>query len=49
MGPFNALYRGYAEVTGSNTIKDAQMPNYVNQLFIEHDVLSRSLIKFDEI
>lgn len=31
------------------TIKDAQMLNCVNQLFIEHDVLSRSLIKYDEI
>ncbi len=48
-GAFNALYRGYAEVTGTNATKDALMLNGVNKLFIERDVLSRSLIKFDEI
>lgn len=46
---FNALYRGYAEATGSNTKNDALMLNRVNQLFVEHDVLIHSLIKFDQI
>lgn len=48
-GAFNALYRGYAEATGSNTKNDALMLNRVNQLFVEHDVLIHSLIKFDQI
>lgn len=41
-GAFNALYRGYAEATGSNATNDARMLNSVNQLFVEHDVLFRS-------
>lgn len=48
-GAFNALYRGYAGAADSGATRDIQMLNKVNQLFIEHDVLSRSLIKFDEI
>ena len=48
-GAFNALYRGYAEATGANATKDFRMLNEVNNLFIEQDVLTRSLIKFDEI
>lgn len=48
-GAFNAPYRGYAEATGSNTKNDALMLNRVNQLFVEHDVLIHSLIKFDQI
>lgn len=48
-GAFNALYRGYAEATGSNATNDASMLNSANQLFVEHDVLFRSLIKFDQI
>ena len=48
-GAFNALYCGYAEATGSNTKNDALMLNRVNQLFVEHDVLIHSLIKFDQI
>ena len=35
-GAFNALYRGYAEATGSNATNDARMLNSVNQLFVEH-------------
>lgn len=48
-GAFNALYRGYAEATGANATKEFRMLNEVNNLFIEQDVLIRSLIKFDEI
>lgn len=48
-GAFNALYRGYAVATGSDATRDARMLDKVNELFLEHRVLSRSLIKFDEI
>lgn len=49
-GAFNALYRGYAGATNSSSVtRDAQMLDDVNQLFIERDVLVRSITKFEDI